>query len=363
MTKHIQDQPILATYPISEDEVVVLFSTNIHVSMVNEAGLYTFESGLKVHEVRLDETSAQRLVLRVDRMETQPLKIDSITINNLITAEGKNFKTITSPSFIHGLPTAMELKVPHLESNFPYATKFQNIHVSVACCTGCNGGVHHRNLVVLNHHLGGGWSGIWVKTGKTIEAPYPRWQKVLCAGGVISEESGSMTVLDKGWMEIHKLNEVPHHAPPPLPIETIDLPCKQNTSLMSKSLDGAWVQFDDITVHSAKFVEAKETCHETVNLPRTEIIFSDKSGGKTEAWLFQPSGHKVIAGQKLSCLRGFVHAEQPGVYVMLSDKEEDIIANSQKCYCSLFPYEKSKAWSLLRHFCEFFRCSKKKPEL
>ena len=44
------------------------------------------------------------------------------------------------------------------------------------------------------------------------------------------------------------------------------------------------VQFDDITIHSAIFVEAKEQVQGTVSLPRTEILFSDKSGGKSVAW-------------------------------------------------------------------------------
>lgn len=332
MTDREQDQPILATFPISESEIVILFSRDVHASMV-KADFYRFESGLCIQDIRIDKASPRRLVLQVDPMKTQPIKIDSVTINSFTTTEGSNLENITGPSFIHGLPTAMELKVPHFEAYFPYASKFQQVHVSIACCTGCNGGIHDRNLVVLNHHIGGGWSGIWVKTGKTIEAPYPRWQRVLCAGGVVTEESGSMTVLDRGWMEIHKLNEVSHHAPPPLPIETIDLPCEENTSLMCKSLDGAWVQFDDITVHSSRYVEAQQQHEDVVSLSRTEIVFSDKSGGKSEAWLYQPSGHRVISGQKLSRLRGFVHAEQPGAYVLLSDKEEDIWINPPTKCC------------------------------
>jgi hypothetical protein len=81
---------------------------------------------------------------------------------------------------------------------------------------------------------------------------------------------------------------------------------------MCKSLDGAWVQFDDITVQSASFVAAKEQHEDIVSLARTEIVFTDKAGG---AWLHQPSGHKVIGGQKLSRLRGFVHAEKLAGYV------------------------------------------------
>jgi hypothetical protein len=39
---------------------------------------------------------------------------------------------------------------------------------------------------------------------ETIEVPYPRWQKVLFAGGVMQEENGSTVVVDKGWMVVKK---------------------------------------------------------------------------------------------------------------------------------------------------------------
>lgn len=125
-------------------------------------------------------------------------------------------------------------------------------------------------------------------------------------------------------MVIQKSDEPAHHAPPPLPIKTEDLPAEYSTSLLSKSLDGAWVQFDNITIESATSVLTAEQGLGAGNLPRVEIVFSDGSGGHSKAWLYQPSGRKVQAHQAVQMLRGFVHAEAPGIYILLSDKEEDI---------------------------------------
>jgi hypothetical protein len=313
----------LAAFPVSDTEIVLICPQAVHPSM-DAANLYHLESGRAVRAVELNEEHAERILLRVESSMTDPkLTIDRVIITDFKSKERKKAREAISPRFIRNVYSAMELKVPHFSETFPYSSSLVGLHVSVECCTGCNGGIHDRNLVVLNHHLGGGWSGIWVQTGKTIEAPYPRWQKVLCAGGVIAELNGSMTVVDEGWMEIYKQNEIPHHPPPPpLPIETVDLPAEQTASLICKGLDGAWVQFQDITIEGAVFIDAQERIRGAVNLPRTEILLRDHSEGRSKACLYQASGHKVTAGQQL---RGFVHAEEPGVYVLLSDKEEDIV--------------------------------------
>ncbi len=162
-----------------------------------------------------------------------------------------------------------------------------------------------------------------MRTDKTIEGPYPRWQRVMFAGGVITEDTGSVTVVDHGWMIVRKGDEEAHHAPPPLPITTKDLPAERTTSLLTKSLDAAWVQFDEITVESTRHIPAGG--REGGDLPRTEIIFSDEAGGKSVAWLYQASARDLRESQSMKLLRGFVHAEQPGMYVLLSDKDEDLI--------------------------------------
>ena len=316
---------LLAAFPISDTEIVLICSQAVDTSMV-EASLYRLKSGRVVRSVDIDDGRPERILLGVDGgMTDQKLTIDRVTITNFKSKEGIKAREAISPRFIQNVYSAMDLKVPHFSETFPYSSNLVGLHVSVECCTGCNGGIHDRNLVVLNHHLGGSWSGIWVQTGKTIEAPYPRWQKVLCAGGVVSELNGSMTIVDEGWMEIYKQSEIPHHPPPPLPIETVDLPAEHTASLICKGLDGAWVQFQDVTIEEAVFIDAQERVRGAVNLPRTEILFRDQSGGRSKACLYQPLGHKVTSGQQLQQLRGFVHAEEPGVYVLLSDKEEDIV--------------------------------------
>jgi hypothetical protein len=318
-----QRKELVAAFPLSYTQLVLVCPEPVHPSMT-ELSLYRLQSGLAVKDVQVDPERPDQLILQVEAMKTLPLTIDAVTIRNLQTADGRSLGEFISPRFIQGIQTPMELKIPNFEANFPYPSTLVGLHVSVMCCTGCNGGVHDRNLVVINHHVGGSWSGIWVRTEKTIETPYPRWQRVLFAGGVVAEEDGSTLVIDQGWMRVEKGDEPPHHAPPPLPIETIDLPAEHTPSLLAKSLDGTWVQFDDITIESVNQVEATEGKTKTVNLPRTEIVFRDKSGGRSIAWLYQPFGLNVQPGQTLKRLRGFVHAEEPGLYLLLSDKEEDI---------------------------------------
>lgn len=134
-----------------------------------------------------------------------------------------------------------------------------------------------------------------------------------------------MNVVDRGWMRIHKQDEPAHHAPPPLPITTADLPRKKTESIVCKSLDGVWVQFEGLQIRSAESFPASSPEHGAVNLSRMEIVFTDASGGESVAYLYQPTGLQVRAKQTIKRLRGFVHAEQPGEYALLSDKEEDIL--------------------------------------
>jgi hypothetical protein len=308
--------PINAVFPLSDTKLVVLFAKPLQ-DAARRVRNFSSAAGLHIRAAHVDENQPTRIVLTTSNMASDEIVIDRI--------EAKGELKGSSPPFVHGVKSPSQLKVPHIESAFPYASKLVGVHVSVSCCTGCNGGVHDRNLVVVNHHVGGPWTGIWVQTGKTIDAPYPRWQKVLFAGGVVAEQHGATTIVDQGWMEIFKQSEEPHHAPPALPIETADLPHSQTKSLLLKGLDASWVQFNDIRVESAEQVVPSASASKTTRLHRNEISFTDRSGGRTVAYLYQPSGPTICAGQKLRMLRGFIHAEKEGVYVLLSDKEEDIV--------------------------------------
>jgi hypothetical protein len=253
-------------------------------------------------------------------MKASPLTIDvaSVVVKGLPLDRARS--TIR---FAHGILSPMELKIPNLDSVFPFVSTLTGVHVTVECCTGCNGGVHDRSLVVLNSHVGGPWTGVWVQTDKTIEAPYRRWQKVRCAGGVVLELHGSTTVVDQGWMEVNKLFETPHHAPPPLAIDAADLPQGRDVTFLTKSLDGSWVQLTDVSVITAKTVDPPKS-KATRRLVRNEIVVTDRSKGKAVVWLYQPSGLALKEGDRLAALRGFVHIERPGNWVILSDKEEDL---------------------------------------
>lgn len=94
-------------------------------------------------------------------------------------------------------------------------------------------------------------------------------------------------------------------------------------SLLTKSLDAACVQFDEITVESLRNVPSGGS--DESELPRTEMTFGDGAGGRSVAWLYQAAARDLGQGQRIKLLRGFVHAEQPGIYVLRSDKDEDLI--------------------------------------
>lgn len=315
---------VKAIYPLDDTTLVVLLSGALDRARLGKLTLSS-STKMRIRSTEIDDKSFDRLLLTTSSMKTYGVVTDNVNIQGLVVADSKRAIKATTPRFVHGVKDPSELKVAHVESGYPYASRLAGTHVSVACCTGCNGGIHDRNLVVLNHHVGGPWTGIWVQTGRTIDTPYPRWQKVLCAGGVVTERSGSTTVVDKGWMEIHKKIEEPHHAPPPLPIECAQLPNAKSKALFQKGLDASWVQFDEIQVEQAQTISPTDKGSRVLRLTRNQIVFSDKSGATSTAYLYQPTGLKVRTGQKIRQLRGFVHAEAAGQYVLLSDKEQDLV--------------------------------------
>lgn len=314
---------LLAAFPLSDTEIALVAPGPVHERM-RDPGLYRTRAGLEVRAATLDPKQPDRILLKVGRMRASPLTTNEVLVKNLVLSGGRERGRHASPSFIEGIQTPVDLRAPHFLPEFPYPSTLVGKHVTVMCCTGCNGGTHHRDLVVLNHHAGGPFTGIWVRTAKTIDGPYPRWQRVMFAGGVIAEFQGATTVEDRGWMVVRKVHETPHHAPPPLPIETMDLPMKRSTALLTKGLDASWIQLSDVTVESTE-APAPARGRARVNLPRLEVILTDASGGRSVAWLYQKSAWELRPGQRLKALRGFVHAEQPGRYVLLGDKEEDIV--------------------------------------
>lgn len=312
---------IKAVFPLSNTELAVVLTAPLAQDGIG--GLrFSSKAGLKLKLARTDTRNPARLVLKTN-MRSDRVVVDQLTASGLMLDGTRRRVRAVGPAFVPGVQDPSQLKLPHFNSSYPYASTLVGVHVTVACCTGCNGGVHDRDLVVLNHHVGGPWTGIWVRTSKTIDAPYPRWQKVRCAGGVITEYRGSTTVVDEGWMEIQKLVEEPHHAPPPLSLSADDL--QNGKALLLKGLDASWVQFDGVRIQGAKTVQPTSGPARTLRLTRNEVTFTDGSGAQATAYLYQPTGLKLQENQTLRQLRGFVHAEAPGRYVVLSDKEEDLI--------------------------------------
>lgn len=311
---------LLAAFPVSDHEIVLHFKKPLPSTV--DPRMFRSARGIQIRGARVEQTSPHEVVLDIEPLPRLPLAADSIAVSGLVAGDGSALGELQSPRFLHGVHSAMELKVPHAEAAFPFRSTLSGLHATVECCTGCNGGIHDRDLVVVNNHSGGGWSGIWVRTAKVIDGPYPRWQRVMFAGGILADEDGSLTLVDHGWMRVAKGDEAPHHAPPPLPVRTKDVPATRTESLLTKSLDGTWVELTDVKVVSAREVAPLKSEYSRT-LRRIELLVDDGSG-PANAWMYQPSSAKVEVGQALASLRGFVHAEAEGVYALLSDKEEDL---------------------------------------
>ncbi|MGH7712922.1 MAG: hypothetical protein ACREOG_16650, partial [Gemmatimonadaceae bacterium] len=174
-------QALLAVFPKDESTLALRFSRPLTSPDVRGLAV-RLKSGLRVGRATLDPADPKRVLVSTGRMKSAPTTVDvaSVTLKGGGTRMDRARSSIR---FAHGILSPMELKIPNLAPEFPYGSTLVGVHVTLECCTGCNGGVHDRNLVVLNSHIGGPWTGAWIETGKTIEAPYPRWQKVRCAGG------------------------------------------------------------------------------------------------------------------------------------------------------------------------------------
>lgn len=309
---------IRATFPLDDQTISVLFDSPQEAERAIEAGLHLV-SGLPVKLGDQFGASPSEVLLNVEGSPRSSLFVDQVVVGRI---GGES----VGPRFIHGIQSPMELKVPHTEARFPFGPTLTGVHVSVACCTGCNGGVHDRGLVVLNNHTGGSWSGIWVRSRIDMPDDYARWQKVAFLGGVLRDEAGSTTVRDEGWMRVRLAGEVPHSPPPPAHVSTRDFPAGGSRSLLARSLEACWVEFTDITVVDARKVEPGASHKGTgPRLPRIEIRFTDASGVEGIAWLYQESAFGLAPGERLAGLRGFIHAEAPGHYILLGDKEEDLL--------------------------------------
>jgi hypothetical protein len=60
-----------------------------------------------------------------------------------------------------------------------------------------------------------------------------------------------------------------------------------------------------------------------------EVGLRDGAGTESIAWLYQRSAFRLTPDTHLAVLRGFMHAEAPGRYVLLGDKEEDIVHSTR----------------------------------
>jgi hypothetical protein len=319
---HRQERVITATFPVDDRRIAVVFSS----SSLAEAAATSAPRLVSGREVSLHDAGggpASQILLECDVPSESGLVMDQVMVEG-IRQDLDGSAPELGPRFVHGIRAPMDLKIPYVDSQFPFGSTLAGLHVSVACCTGCNGGVHDRGLVVLNNHTGGSWSGIWVQTAQPIPEDYRRWQKVEFLGGVLRDDLGSITVVDEGWMQVRLGDETTHSAPPPARVTASDLPAEGTPSLLAFSLDASWVEFADVSVVDVARVEAAAGDGKA-RLSRVEARFSDASGTEAISWLYQRSSFDLSPGDHLAALRGFVHAEAPGRYVVVSDKEEDLL--------------------------------------
>ncbi|MEU1202831.1 hypothetical protein ABZ446_42380 [Streptomyces sp. NPDC005813] len=318
-----QPSPITATFPLSDRSLAVVCASADVAAQLRKTGCQLAGGGeARVREEQ--DADPTVLLIDVDTPHDAGLHIDQIVAPDAAELLDGNAEFI-GPRFVHGIRTPMELRMPQQLPVFPFGSSLEGLHVSVACCTGCNGGIHDRHLVVINTHSGGSWSGIWINTPQEIPVEYRRWQKVQFLGGVLREVCGSTTVVDDGWMRIKVGAEEGHAAPAPAHVTTADFPATGTRSLLARSLEAAWVQVSDATVVDARHIDKPVTAVGEVRLPRVETRLRDSSGQEAIAWLHQPSAFGLARGDSLSFLRGFLHAERPGWYVLLSDKDDDLL--------------------------------------
>jgi hypothetical protein len=85
-----------------------------------------------------------------------------------------------------------------------------------------------------------------VRTPTPLPEGYARWQKVVFLGGVLLEESGSVTVADQRWMRVRLGDEESHIPPRPAHVTASDFPSSGTRTLLARSLDACWVELADI---------------------------------------------------------------------------------------------------------------------
>jgi hypothetical protein len=324
---HTQSQldtsAVRAAFPLDDSTFAVICSGPLHPSSADRSAI-RFKSGRQIADVIIDPAAADRLIVNAQPHSLPSVVIETILLRKVAFADGSFANDVETPRFAGAIYNAMQLKVPHFSAEFPYSSTLLNLHASVACCGGCNGGIHARGLSVLNNHHGSGFSGIWIHSNRSLIDPYPRWQRIICAGGIVEERGGSMTLVDHGWMAARRDNEQPHHAPPPLPLQTIDLPAGVTRSLETKALDGSYVAFSEISIEASRSIDGGLGQRSGTSAPAVEVEFTDNSMGRSIAWLYQSSAQSLRPTQRIRRLAGFIHAEEPGRYILLSDKEEDI---------------------------------------
>lgn len=143
MQAPLDGHQLVAAFPLSNTRIVVICGQPLHASMA-QTHLFSLRSGLTVRNVEIDVAQPQRVFLDVEPMETNPLVVDEVIISSLRSADGSSLGRVTSPLFIQAIQTPMELRVPHFKDAFPYVSIHTGVHVSLMCCTGCNGGIHDR---------------------------------------------------------------------------------------------------------------------------------------------------------------------------------------------------------------------------
>src|SRR6266513_1338402 len=92
-------QKLLAAFPISEMEIVVVCAEPGDPSIENARG-YHLASGRSVKSARRDASDPKRIILQIGGKSSSPLAIDTVTIRNLRSNRGQKSRDLVSPRFI-----------------------------------------------------------------------------------------------------------------------------------------------------------------------------------------------------------------------------------------------------------------------
>jgi hypothetical protein len=181
MQESTHSSMVRAVFPRGNDSFAVVCAGPVDRSTVDKC-YFRFGRGRSIIDVENDPDTPDRLIIRATPIDS--FMIDEMIIQRILLADGNAESNVTTPRFTGAAYNALQLKVPHFAADFPCRSTLHGVHVSVACCGGCNGGMQRwdartwsfrtqtSSLRRFHRHL--------VQSFRRLIDPYNRWQRILC---------------------------------------------------------------------------------------------------------------------------------------------------------------------------------------